>query len=180
MTCSPLLTVVAALFVSAAVALAEPSSPPPLSAPTAILLRVEQKNTSDMNAKERGHEGTETRSLKIFVTNSSPNPADLKAKYTYFGRDMVSHSVVVVSSGEQAVSVKPQGETMAELPPSKSTWVMEHFQGGARGRPAAKVPASGAKFMQVYSGSDKVAEAYEPPSVKDEVGKAQPVTAAKK
>ncbi len=142
-----------------------------------ILLRVEQHNTSDMNAKDR-FSRTQKHSLKIYLTNSSANPADLKVKYTYYGRDLLSHDVVVIKAGEDQVAVKPQGEASDDAGSATSQSTDEHFLAGAKGKAATKVPAVGDKFVgysvQVYSGSALVAETYEPLSMKDEVGKAQP------
>jgi len=166
----PPLTTVVGLFLGISAVFADTS---------AILLRVEQNNTSDMNPKDRTTK-TQKHSLRIYLTNSSPNPADLSAKYTYFGRDMVSHDVVVINSGAQAVSIKPEGEASADIPPATSTYTMEHYQVGARGAKAIKVEASGSRFVgyavQVYAGSTMVAEAYEPASLKDEVGQAPPAS----
>jgi hypothetical protein len=148
---------------------------------SAILLRVEQHNTSDMNAKDR-FSRTQKRALKIYLTNSSSNPADLKVKYTYFGRDVTSHDVVVIKTGEDQVAVKPQGEAEDDAGSSTSLSTDEHYQAGGKGAPATKIPGAGAKFVgyavQVYSGSTLVAESYEPESMKDEVGKAQPMAPA--
>jgi hypothetical protein len=147
---------------------------------TGILLRVEQHNTSDMNAKDH-YSRTQKRALKIYLTNSSPNPADLKVKYTYFGRDLISRDIVVIKSGEDQVAVKPQGEATDDAGSATSPSTDEHFQAAGKG-PATKIPAAGAKFVGyavlVYSGSTLVAETYEPLSMKDEVGKAQPAAAA--
>jgi hypothetical protein len=142
-----------------------------------ILLRVEQHNTSDMNAKDR-FARTQKHALKIFLTNSSANPADLKVKYTYLGRDLVSHDIVIIKAGEDQVAVKPQGEASDDAGSATSQSTDEHYQAGGKGAPATKIPASGAKFVgyavQVYSGSTLVAETYEPLSMKDELGSAQP------
>jgi hypothetical protein len=145
-----------------------------------ILLRVEQHNTSDMNQKDH-YSRTQKRTLKIYLTNSSPNPADLKVKYSYLGRDLASHDIVVIKSGEDQVAVKPQGEATDDAGSATSQSTDEHYQAGGGGKtakPAAKIPAAGAKFVgyavQVYSGSTLVAETYEPPSMHDELGKAQP------
>ena len=144
---------------------------------SAILLRVEQHNTSDMNPKDR-FQRTQKHSLKVYLTNSSPNPADVKVKYTYFGRDLVSHDVVVINSGEQQAAVKPQGEAEVDLGSVTSASTDEHYQAGGKGKVATKIPAAGAKFVgyavQVYGGSTLLAETYEPLSMKDEIGKAQP------
>ncbi|HEY3898048.1 MAG TPA: hypothetical protein VGM54_05505 [Chthoniobacter sp.] len=142
-----------------------------------ILLRVEQHNTSDMNAKDR-FSRTQKHALMVYLTNSLPNPADLKVKYTYFGRDLSSHDVVVINSGEQQVAVKPHGEASVDLGSATSTSTDEHYQAGGKGKAATKIPAAGAKFVgyavQVYAGSTLAAETYEPLSMKEEVGKAQP------
>ncbi len=150
-------------------------------------VRVEQVNKSDNEKFNK----TQTRSLKIFVSNSSKEAAELIAKYVFFGREIKGNEVVKIDEGEKAVSVKPLGTEMVET--GSATTKMEEAHSASTGKgkggggnssgkgnsPGKKVEASGHKFVgygvQVYQGDKLVAESYDPLSGKEEWTKAYPV-----
>ena len=150
---------------------AEPSSP------SAVSLRVEQANKSDMNAKDQISR-THVRRLHIFVTNNSPESLQLKVKYEVFGRDMFTHDVVKISEGEQPLEVKPHSAANVDSVDAKSVSTVQHWDAKAK----KMIDPSGATIIgsgvQVLQGNNLVAEWYDPVSLKDEWGTA-PVLAAK-
>ncbi len=140
-------------------------------------VRVEQVSKSDSEK----HSKTQTRSLKIFVSNSSKESAELIAKYIIFGRDVKGNEVVKLDEGAKAVSSKPLGTEMAESAAVTSVSQEAHSTGsskGGKGGGAKKTEASGTKILgysvQVFQGEKMVAEAYDPLSMKEQVTKAYP------
>lgn len=140
-----------------------------------ITVHVEQSNKTEPKQGDR-FTATQSHSLKLTVSNTSPDPANIKAKYTYFGRDMKDHSIVSINQGEQAATVNSGTSATVEIPAASSTYSEEHYAIGARGKAGKKIDAVGAKFIgyavQIFEGEKLVAEDYDPPSLKDEVGKA--------
>ncbi|MGB8168387.1 MAG: hypothetical protein WCF18_12900 [Chthoniobacteraceae bacterium] len=141
-------------------------------------LRVEQVSKSE-NEKftKKQH-----RSLKIFVSNSSKEAAELLAKYVFFGRQAKENDVVKIDEGEKAVSVGPLATQMVESGIATATFEEEHSSGGySKGSKssAKKVEATGSKIIgfgvRLYKGETMVAEYYDPPSGKEEWEKAYPV-----
>jgi hypothetical protein len=146
--------------------------------PPAILLRVEQANKSDMNAKDRISR-THSRKLHIFVTNNSPNSLDLKVKYEVFGRSMLDHEIVKITEGEIPLQVKPHSAANADSVEAKSVASEQHWDAKAK----KMIEPSGATIIgagvQVLQGTQVLSEWYDPESLKEEWGKAQPLVAAK-
>ena len=156
-------------------------------------LRVEQVTKAEVNKFTKKQE----RSLKIFVSNSAKEPAELRAKYVFFGRDAKGKEVVKIDEGEKAVSVGPLSTAMVESGMATATSELPHSSGsnagkgkstaGSKGAASKTVAGSGDKIIgfgvQVYQGEAMVAEYYDPPSGKEEWSKAYPVklpTAPKK
>ena len=146
--------------------------------PAAILLRVEQANKSDMNAKDRISR-THSRKLHIFVTNNSSNLLDLKVKFEVFGRSMLTHEIVKINEGEMPLQVKPHSAAYADSIEAKSTSSEQHWDAKAK----KMIEPSGATIIgagvQVLQGAQVLTEWYDPESLKEKWGKAQPLVAAK-
>lgn len=151
----------------------------PLTAePTAVTIRVEQANKSDMNPKDRIAR-THCRKLHVFVTNNSQEQLPLKIKYMLFGRDMLTHDIVKVSEGEQPVEVKPHSAANVDSAEAKIVSSAQHWDAKAK----KMIDPSGATIVgagvQVLQGDKLLAEWYDPMSVKDEWGKAPPMIGLK-
>jgi len=146
--------------------------------PAAILLRVEQANKSDMNAKDRISR-THSRKLHIFVTNNSSTLLDLKVKFEVFGRSMLTHEIVKINEGEMPLQVKPHSAANADSIEAKSVSSEQHWDAKAK----KMIEPSGATIIgagvQVLQGTQVLTEWYDPESLKEEWGKAQPLIVAK-
>jgi hypothetical protein len=148
--------------------------------PSAVSIRVEQANKSDMDGKDR-FSRDHVRILNIFVTNNSADQLELKVKHIVFGRDMIHHDYMTVGEGEKVITVKPHGSEKVETPPAKSTASEQHYDAKSK----KKIEASGATIigagMQVTQGDKLVAEWYDPISLKEHWGKTiKPSTPAPK
>jgi hypothetical protein len=63
-------------------------------------------------------EVSETRSMRITITNQSNKPVEkAKVKYWLFGRDLESRKGMVLASGEQAITLPGLGSTFIEGKP---------------------------------------------------------------
>lgn len=135
-----------------------------------INISIEKANKTESNAKDKSH--TERRSLKITLSNSSKADVSVKVKYTWFGHGVTGHDVVIVDQGDKDATVKASGSEVVETAPTSVTFTDAHYDN------KKKVEASGNKIIgyavQVMgaSGDKPLAEAYEPASMKDQVGKA--------
>ena len=130
-----------------------------------VSIRVEQPTKTD-NEKDKK---TAKRSLKIYVSNSSTEPLELKVKYVLFGRNAGTGDIQSVDDGERPGSVKPRATEIVETTVATAIVVESKFDKGKR------TPASGMKFVgygvQVFIGDKMVAEAYDPPAMKESWGK---------
>ena len=141
-------------------------------------VRVEQvaKSESEKTTK------TQKRSLKIFVSNASKEPAELTAKYYFFGCDAKGKDVVKLDEGAKPVSSKPLGTEMVESGIVTAVFEEERADGYTKGKPGKKVEATGTKILgyavQVFQGEKMVAESYDPPSMKEQISKASPAAKA--
>jgi len=144
--------------------------------PSAVSIRVEQANKSDMDGKDR-FSRDHTRTLRIFVTNNSAEQLELKVKHIIFGRDMIHHDYMTAGEGEKAITVKPHGSEEVNTPPVKSNSTEQHYDAKAK----KKIEASGATIIgagvQVTQGDKLVAEWYDPMSLKEHWGKTIKITA---
>jgi hypothetical protein len=129
-------------------------------------LRVEQVSKTDKDKKSK----TQERSLKIFVSNSAREPAELVAKYIFLGREFKGRDLVKLDEGERPVSVAALGTGMAETPVASTT--MSEGKGSKNKKPEP----SGYNFIgfgvRLFQADKLVAEYYDPPSAKDEWEKA--------
>lgn len=152
-------------------AFAEDTSAPPAAkapaaapAPSAITLRVQQSNK--MVAPEKSLTRTQSRFLKLFLSNSSHEEASLKIKYAFFGHAVNEHSDFVVLDGEKDATVKPAVISEEDTPTATVTET----------KASKKAPASGEVIIgygvQIFQSDKLVAEAYEPSYMKDLMGKA--------
>ena len=145
---------------------APPAAKPPAAAPapSAIALRVQQSNK--MVAPEKSLTRTQSRFLKLFLSNASHDDVALKIKYAFFGHTVNEHSDFVVLEGEKDATVKPAGITEEDTPTATVTET----------RASKNKPASGEVIIgygvQVFQGDKLVAEAFEPSYMKDLMGKA--------
>ena len=137
---------------------------------SAVRVRTEQVNKTD----EKAFAKSQSRSLKVYVSNASKEMMDLKVKYFFFGRDVKTHEFVTVDQGEKPIQVKPLATEMVETSTAKTNFVENHLEG--KGASAKKVEASGSKFVghavQVLQADKVVAESCEPASMKEQIGKA--------
>jgi len=135
-------------------------------APSAIEARVEQ--VSKMTVPKGAASRTQTRFLKVFLSNASHDEVSLKIKYAFFGHGVKDHDDFVVTEGEKDATVKPAGITEEDTPSATATET----------RAIKKTPASGTVIVgygvQVFLGDKMVAESYEPSSLKSQMGKAPP------
>jgi len=137
---------------------------------SAVSIRVEQANKSDMDGKSRTVR-EHTRTLNIFITNNSGDQLDLKVKHIIFARDLLHHDYVTAGEGEKAIVVKPHTSEKVETPAATTTSTDQHFDPKTKKR----VDASGATIIgagvQVMQGTKLVAEWYDPISLKESWGK---------
>lgn len=133
-------------------------------------LRVQQKSKTDAKKAEK----TQSRTLTIFVSSSSRQPADLVAKYAFIARDVKSHNLVRQDEGEKAVSVASMGTVTVETETATSNYADAHSEKGGKGKGGKKVEASGEKLIgygvRLFQGDKLVAEYYDPPSAKEAWG----------
>ena len=140
-----------------------------------VNIRVEQPSKTESEPDKK----TTTRKLKITLSSSSQEELVLKVKWAILGRDVAGKEVKVVEEGELLSTIKPRGTDVQETRMSKPQVVTE-----AKTDPKTRkrTPATGIKFVgygvQVFKGEVKVAESYDPPSVKDVWGKAPAAPAA--
>lgn len=158
-------------------------TPPPVQRPerSGVSIRVEQPSRTVSEGDKR----TVTRSLKIFVTNSSTEAVELKVKYAFFGRDAAEKDAKTIAEGDRAASVKPRSTEIVETNTATAVLTESKYDAGTRKR----TPASGVRFVgygvKVFSGDKLVAETFDPMSAKDfwgkttAEGKAQPNPAGK-
>jgi hypothetical protein len=145
------------------------------AAPSAVRVRVEAVNKSETEKDKK----TQKRSLKVFVSNSSKEALELKVKYVIFGRQLAERKeFVTVDEGQLPASVAPMETKQVDTLPATSTSVEEHYE------KTKKVEASGNKIVgygvQILQGETVVAEAYDPPSMKEQFGKTVKVTPSAK
>jgi hypothetical protein len=143
---------------------------------TSVQVRVEQETKQEFpNLKDR-HTKTQKRTLKVFLTSSSKEDANVKIKYTYFGHPEGGHDTVAVSQGDKDVTLKPSVTQEEDVPTASVTYVEEHYPPAKPGSAAKVIPASGNKLtgygVQIFEGDKLVGESYEPLSMKEEMNKA--------
>jgi hypothetical protein len=131
-----------------------------------ISMRVEQVASH----KTTKTDDTQTKSLKVFLTNASAQEQAVNVKYYFFAKDVASRDVTVVSPGEKSATVKPHGEEIVET--GSGTATSHPKQPGQKG--AKPVEASGQKLIgygaQAMQGDKVVAEYFSEPSLKSNVG----------
>ena len=140
-----------------------------------VNIRVEQPSKVENEPDKK----TTTRKLKITLASNSQEEVVLKVKWALLGRDATDKEIKVVEEGELLSTVKPRGTDVQETRMSKPLVVTD-----AKTDPKTnkRTPAAGVKFVgygvQVFKGEVKVAEAYDPISVKEIWGKAPAAPAA--
>lgn len=143
--------------------------------PGAVTLHVQQNVTSDMG-KVVKFQRTQHRSLIISLTNTSSALLDVSVKHIVFGRSVLGHDVVVISDGERPLKLGPLASEQFETTVATAVAVETHYDITKK----VKVEGSGASIIghgvQVLQGGKVIAEAYEPLSLKEDWGKAKPLT----
>lgn len=140
-----------------------------------VNIRVEQPSQTESEPDKK----TTKRKLKITLTSSSVEELVLKVKWTLIGRDMAEKAPKVIEEGELLSTIKARGTDVQETRFSKPQVVTE-----AKTDPKThkRTAAAGVKFVgygvQVFKGEVKVAEVYDPITVKEIWGKAPGAPAA--
>lgn len=157
------------LLVVAAAAVAFASSNVAHAGIGPVSFRVEQpSNTTNEKDKK-----TVKKSLKIILSNGAAEDADVKIKYSIFGRDVDGKDVKALDSGERGATVKGRSTEIVET--SKATAVIIDAKVDPKTR--KRTPASGTKFLgygvQVFDNKDGklLGESYDPTSMKDSMAK---------
>ena len=149
---------------------------------TLVRIRIEQPSSSHT----RGDTRTETRSLKLFISNVSAEAGELKVSYLFIGRDVARSSqipripggicwisaelirefgpprgdLVVVAKGEQPATVKSGSAIIVETPAATAVSTSPKMVNGRLDK------GKGTKFfgyaVRVYRGDKVVAETCEP------------------
>ena len=140
-----------------------------------VNIRVEQPSKVETEPDKK----TTTRKLKITLASSSQEELVLKVKWALLGRDVEEKEIKVVEEGELFSTIKPRGTDVQETRVSKPQVVTEAKKDA---KTRKRTPAKGIKFVgygvQVFNGEVKVAEAFDPISVKEIWGKAPAAPAA--
>lgn len=143
-----------------------------------ISLHVEASNKTEMTPKDRWTK-THLRKLHITVTNDSAEVVELKIKDVIFGRDMLTHGIVKVSSGENPLEVKPHSTATVDTVEAKCTENDQHFDAKAKKMTEASGATIAGSGVQALQGDKLVAEWYEPDTMKEQWTKAQPMIGSK-
>lgn len=133
-----------------------------------VRLRVEQSSKSDTTS----YKNVQTRSLSIFLANSSAQPAEVKVKWAIFGRDIKSKEIVTVAQGETNASIKASGSEKVQTDAAHA--VSEEARTGSKGKSEAVGCRMVGHGVQVWQADRLVAEFYDPLSLKESFGKAPP------
>jgi len=143
--------------------------------PSAATLHVEQDITGEPKVVK--FQRTQKRALIISVTNTSNAPLDVVVKHIIFGRDVLKREVVVVAQGDHPLKIAPLATEKFETVSGSAVAVETHFDISTK----KMIQGSGATIVgqgvQVLQGGTVITESYEPPSMKEEWGKAAPLTA---
>lgn len=130
-------------------------------------IRVEVKAKTDAQKNSK----TQNRTLRIFVSSSSRESAELVAKYAFIARSVKGNDVKKFDEGEKAVSVGPLATVEVDSDTASATMQDAHSEKGGKGKSGKKVEASGDKLIgygvQLFQGEKLVAEYYDPPSAKE-------------
>jgi hypothetical protein len=131
-----------------------------------IRLRVEQSNKNNTTS----YKTVQARTLTIYLTNSSQQPADVVVKWAVLGRDIKTKDFVTIESGEMKSSLAPSGNDKRDTPTVNAS--SEEARVGSKGKTddvGNKIIGHG---VQVWQGDKLIAETYEPASIKEHFGKA--------
>ena len=138
------------------------------SSPVSIEVKQESKTETSKDKLTK----TQRRTLKVSLVNSTKAEVTAKVKYAFFGHGMKEHDLTMLDSGDRDATLKPSGTETVETPPTSIAYSDEHYDAKAK----KKIDATGNKVVgwgvQVFVGEKMVAEAYEPLSMKDQMGKA--------
>jgi hypothetical protein len=133
-----------------------------------VTVRVEQDNKTDLNKFKR----TQHRVLKITLTNSGDASMNLRVRYAVFGRDSKTHAIVDVHHSDLTTTLQPKSDQTLTTAEAVAVLTEDHIEN------KKKVDGSGARLLgygvQVLEGTTVVAEAYDPPAMKEELAKIPP------
>ena len=146
---------------------------------TSVRVHVEQLSSN----RTRGDTRTETRSMKLSISNVSAAAVDLKIRYLFIGRDLAVRSdfpkgngmcgvgmmsgiwppradAVIAGKGEQAATVKSGSAIIVETPAATAVSTLPRLVNGRLEK------GKGNKFLgyavRVYRGAEVLAEVCEP------------------
>ena len=156
-----------------------------------IRMDIEQHSETKRPKVKPGHPSMSNleqhRSLTIKLQNNSAESFDhLVVKYFFLGHDMKDHKITVLNRGERKSALVPRGSDTVDGEEFTNVYTEAHNEvanskgrGKSKGRATAKkIPASGRKVIgyavQVFNGSEIVAESYDNPSYKQIVGASAP------
>lgn len=136
------------------------------------------KENVDRESKAK-HSGSQTVTLDITINGKPKDPEKRTIKWTAFGKDQKSGSVVTMESGEFPVNLSSGSMQKTTTKKLVTSYKEEHTQssssGGGRGRSRrikfTKVPGEGVKYygygVQVMEGEAVVGEKFDPKSIED-------------
>lgn len=132
-----------------------------------VSMRVEQVSKTETDK----YKHTQKRSLKILLTNASPQErAGLTVRYYFFGKGVGDNDIIVMDKGEKQASVGSNKTEVIETPAVTKTALEAHSEKGAGGKGGKKVEASGEKLVgygaQLYEGDKLLTEYFSGPSYK--------------
>jgi hypothetical protein len=131
-----------------------------------VRVRVELTSKND----NTGYKSVQSRALNIIVSNSSPEPLELKVKFAIFGRDIKTQEIVTLEQGEIPLTLKARGTEKVQSPAAHA--VAEEERIGSKGKSEAFGYRIIGQAVQISKADVVVAETFEPASLKDAFGKA--------
>jgi hypothetical protein len=134
-----------------------------------LQVTVDQVSKTEAKGKTQ-HDKTQTRLLKIRITNNSGEVFDgLTVKYWFVGHGETEHHLKALKDGSMTASIAAHGEQVVESETVKSHYVEQHSE--VSGRRAKNVAASGEKIVgyavRVMKDGNVLGETYSDSSYKD-------------
>lgn len=136
------------------------------------------KENVDRESKAK-HSGSQTVTLDITLNGKPEDPEKRTIKWTAYGKDQKTDSVVAMDSGEIPVNLSSGSTQKTTTKKLTTSYKEEHTQssssGGGRGRSRrvkfTKVPGEGVKYygygVQVMEGETVVGEKFDPKTIED-------------
>lgn len=145
-----------------------------------VVLTVTESGKTDyakkITKKSKEPEIKSARFLAIAVRDGAGRAREgLVVRHYIFATDMEKNETVIVSKGEQTVSVAALGTTEIETKPVRLSYSPEHSVGSRK--QSTQVDDTGFKYLgyavQVYEAGELVAESYDPLVLKSQVNTAR-------